>query len=118
VAIDGIGEEMASSILEFMRVNRHFVLKLFELIEPTLEQQIEAKENIFKGKTVVLTGTMSSNRREIKQMLEELGAKVKGSVSKSTDYLIYGLDAGSKLKKANELSITTLSEEEMKEKIM
>jgi len=115
VAIDGIGEEMANSLLEFMRVNREKVLKLFEVVQPTVEEKKEAKENPFKGKTVVLTGTMSQSRGKIKEMLEGLGAKVSGSVSKKTDYVIYGEDAGSKLTKAESLGVKTLTEEEMRE---
>jgi len=100
VAIDGIGEEMANSLLEFMRVNHDFVLKLFADIKPTVEVKVEAEENPFKDKTVVLTGSMSVSRGVVKEMLEKLGAKVSGSVSKKTDYVIYGDDAGSKLTKA------------------
>ncbi|MCB4781198.1 MAG: NAD-dependent DNA ligase LigA, partial [Sulfurovum sp.] len=114
VAIDGLGEEMANSLLEFMRVNHDFVLKLFDVIEPTVEEKAEAKENPFKGKTVVLTGTMSVSRGEVKEMLEKLGAKVSGSVSKKTDYVIYGEDAGSKLVKAEKLGVVTLTEGEMR----
>ncbi len=114
VAIDGIGEEMANSLLEFMRVNHDFVLKLFEVIEPTVEEKVEAEENPFKSKTVVLTGTMSVSRGVIKEMLETLGAKVSGSVSKKTDYVVYGEDAGSKLIKAESLGVKTLTEEEMR----
>jgi len=75
---------------------------------------IEAVENPFKGKTTVLTGTMSVSRGIIKNMLEELGAKASGSVSKNTDYLIYGAQAGSKLTKAEKLGVETLTEEEMR----
>jgi len=114
VAIDGIGEEMANSLLEFMRVNYEFVLKLFTAIEPTVEEKVEAKENPFKDKTVVLTGSMSVSRGLIKEMLEGFGAKVSGSVSKKTDFLVYGEDAGSKLTKAEDLSVTTLTENEMR----
>jgi len=113
VAINGIGEEMANSLLEFMRVNREKVLKLFEVVQPTVEEKKEAEDNPFKGKTVVLTGTMSQSRGKIKEMLEGLGAKVSGSVSKKTDYVIYGDDAGSKLTKAESLGVKTLTEEEM-----
>ena len=115
IAIDGIGEEMANSLLEFMRVNHDFVLKLFEVIKPTVEEKVEAIENPFKDKTVVLTGSMSVSRGVVKEMLEKLGAKVSGSVSKKTDYLIYGEEAGSKLTKAEALGVETLSEEEMME---
>ncbi len=115
VAIDGIGEEMANSLLEFMRVNRELVLKLFDTVKPRVEEKVEAAENPFKDKTVVLTGTMSLSRGVIKEMLEKLGAKVSGSVSKKTDYVIYGEDAGSKLTKAKKLGVRTLTEEEMRE---
>ena len=115
VALEGIGEEMANSLIEYMRVNRDFVLKLFELINPKVEEKIEAKENPFKDKKVVITGTMSVSRTVIKDMLEKLGAKVSGSVSKNTDYLIYGESAGSKLTKAESLGVATLTEEQMRE---
>ncbi|QOR61505.1 NAD-dependent DNA ligase LigA [Sulfurovum sp. ST-21] len=114
VAIDGIGEEMANSLLEFMRVNREKVLKLFEVVQPTVEEKVEAEENPFKGKSVVLTGTMSESRGKIKELLESRGAKVSSSVSKKTDYVIYGEDAGSKLTKAESLGVTTLTEDEMR----
>ena len=112
--IDGIGVEMARSFVEFMRVNREFVLKLFDEIKPTVEEKIEADENPFKDKTVVLTGTMSVGRGVVKEMLERLGAKVSSSVSKKTDFLIYGEDAGSKYTKAEKLGIKTLTEEAMR----
>jgi len=116
VKIDGIGEEMAESFLEFMRVNRETVLKLQELISPTQpEKKEEVKDNVFKSKTVVLTGTMSQSRGVIKEILENLGAKVGSSVSKKTDFLIYGEDAGSKYDKALKLGVKTLNEEEMRE---
>ena len=114
VALDGIGEEMANSLLEFMRVNHDFVLKLFEVIQPTVEEKVIAEENPFKDKTVVLTGSMSVSRTEVKEMLEKLGAKVSGSVSKKTDYVVYGEDAGSKLTKAESLGVDTLTEDEMR----
>ncbi len=113
IAIDGIGDEMANSLLEFMRVNDEFVLKLFDVIKPTVEEKVEAKENPFKDKTVVLTGSMSQSRGHYKTILEGLGAKVSGSVSKKTDYVIYGEKAGSKLKKAQDLEIETPTEEDL-----
>ena len=115
VAIDGIGEEMAESYLEFMRVNEETVVKLQEILKPVAPQKREeAKENPFKGKTIVLTGTMSEPRPVIKERLETLGAKVSGSVSKKTDYVIYGEDAGSKYDKAVSLGVKTVSEDEMR----
>jgi DNA ligase (NAD+) len=118
VACDGIGEEMAESVLEFVRVNRETILNLQEILKP-LEpvQKAEAVENPFKGKTAVLTGTMSESRGAIKEMLEEFGAKVSGSVSKKTDFLIYGEDAGSKYDKAMSLGVECLTEDEMRSKI-
>jgi len=113
-ALDGIGVQMANSLLEFIRVNKSLMEKLFEIIEPTIEEKIEITENPFKDTTVVLTGTMSVSRGIIKKELELLGAKVSGSVSKKTDYLIYGSDAGSKYDKAVSLEVKTLSEKEMK----
>ena len=113
LGIDGIGEEMAESYIEFMHVNREKVERLLKFIELTMPQEA-SKESPFSGKTVVLTGSMSKPRGEIKAILESFGAKVAGSVSKKTDFVIYGLDAGSKLTKAKELGVATLTEDEMK----
>ncbi|WP_418180529.1 NAD-dependent DNA ligase LigA [Aliarcobacter lanthieri] len=117
IKLDGIGEQMANSILEFMRVNKDIVLKLFKIIEPTVVQKIEAEDNVFKNKIVVITGTMTKSRNEIKEILENLGAKISSSVSKKTDFVIYGEDAGSKYDKAVELNIKLLTEDEMNEVI-
>ena len=118
IECDGIGEEMAESVLEFVRVNAETIARLQELLEPTEPiQKAEAAENPFKGTTVVLTGTMSESRGVIKETLENLGAKVSGSVSKKTDFLIYGEDAGSKYDKAESLGVKTLTEDEMRELI-
>ena len=116
IECDGIGEEMAESVLEFIRVNREIIVNLQNILQP-LEpvKREEADENPFKGKTAVLTGTMSESRGVIKELLESLGAKVSGSVSKKTDFLIYGEDAGSKYDKAMSLGVTCFSEEEMRE---
>ncbi len=116
IECDGIGEEMAESLLEFVRVNRETIEKLQSILQPKEPiKREEAEENPFKGKTVVLTGTMSVSRGTIKEMLETLGAKVSGSVSKKTDFLIYGEDAGSKYDKAVKLGVKTLTEGEMRE---
>lgn len=114
ISIEGFGEEMAASVLEFMRVNKDTLLKLFEIIAPTVEMLVEASNNPFKGKTVVITGTMSVSRDEVKAYLESLGAKVSSSVSKKTDFVIYGEEAGSKLDKARELGVATITEDEMR----
>ncbi|WP_368030588.1 NAD-dependent DNA ligase LigA [Arcobacter sp. s6] len=113
IALDGIGEQMAKSFCEFMRVNKELVEKLITIIAPTVEIKVEVEENNFKGKTIVLTGTMSVSRGDIKKKLELLGAKISSSVSKKTDYVIYGEDAGSKYDKAVELKVAVLTEDEM-----
>ena len=113
IAMDGIGEQMANSFVEFMHVNSEIVHKLLEIIQPTVTQKVQVEDNAFKAKTVVLTGTMSQSRGAIKKHLESLGAKVSSSVSKKTDYVIYGEEAGSKYDKAVSLGVTTLTEEEM-----
>ena len=113
VALDGIGEQMANSFCKFMKVNKEIVEKLITIINPTVEEKVEVEENIFKGKTMVLTGTMSISRGDIKNKLEALGAKISSSVSKKTDYVVYGEDAGSKYDKAIELKVAVLTEDEM-----
>lgn len=113
VALDGIGEQMANSFCKFMKVNKEIVEKLITIINPTVEEKVEVEENIFKGKTMVLTGTMSVSRGDIKNKLEALGAKISSSVSKKTDYVVYGEDAGSKYDKAIELKVAVLTEDEM-----
>jgi DNA ligase (NAD+) len=116
LSIDGFGEEMANSLLEFVRVNKQHIMTLEEILAPKAPlQKEEVVENPFKAKTVVLTGSMSESRGNIKSMLEGLGAKVSGSVSKKTDFVIYGEDAGSKYDKAVSLGVETITEEKMRE---
>ena len=117
LAIEGFGEEMAESFLEFVRVNGEKIARLMAVVKPEPPKKRERIDSPFAGKTVVLTGTMSKPRGEIKAMLERLGAKVSGSVSKKTDYLIYGADAGSKYDKALRLGVATLSEAQMREMV-
>ena len=117
IMIEGIGEEMAASFVEFMRVNHETVKALQEILRPQAVQKIEAKENPFKDKTVVLTGAMSESRDKIQKELEALGAKVTSSVSKKTDFVVYGEDAGSKYDKAVKLGVLVLTEDEMREMI-
>jgi DNA ligase (NAD+) len=83
-------------------------------IEPIKKVAID---NPFKDKTVVVTGAMSVPRDSIKAILEELGAKVASSVSKKSDFVIYGEDAGSKYDKAVELGIALLTESEFRDMI-
>jgi DNA ligase (NAD+) len=74
---------------------------------------MEIQDNFWSGKTVVLTGTMSKPRGEIKKQLENLGAEVTNSVTKKTDILICGKNGGSKYQKAIELGIQIMEEEEI-----
>ncbi len=115
IALDGIGEEMAGSLMEFIRVNREHIATLEEILLPSIpEAKVEASENPFKGKIAVLTGSMSESRGLIKELLEGYGAKVSGSVSKKTDYLVFGDDAGSKYDKAVSLGVATITEAQMR----
>lgn len=115
VALDGFGGELVESILEFVRVNGEKIENLRTILNPVEPIKIEAADNVFKGKTVVVTGAMSVSRDVIKSILEKLGAKVASSVSKKSDFVIYGADAGSKYDKAVELSVSLLSESEFRE---
>lgn len=115
--IDGFGVEMVASFMEFVHVNRDFVLKLLEIIEPKIPEIKEIKNGPLKDKTVVLTGSLSKPRDEIKELLESFGAKITSSVSKKTDFVVYGEDAGSKLEKAKTLGIKLINEDELKEYI-
>jgi DNA ligase (NAD+) len=117
VALEGFGEEMAKSLIEFIHVNKQETYELMAIIKP-IASKLEITESVFTGKTVVLTGSMSKPRDEIKEMLEKLGAKVSGSVSKKTDFVIFGEEAGSKLDKAMEFGVKTLSENELNEMIL
>jgi DNA ligase (NAD+) len=77
---------------------------------------MEIVESPFTGKTVVLTGSLEKfTRKDAEEKLLSLGAKVSSSVSKKTDYVVYGKEAGSKLAKANDLGVKTLTEDEFLE---
>lgn len=119
VAIPGFGDIVAESIVTFFATERVQVSldrMLTAGVAPTFEAPVVAEaatDSEFYGKTVVLTGTLSQmGRNEAKAKLESLGAKVTGSVSKKTDFVIAGEEAGSKLTKAEELGVRVLSEAE------
>ena len=114
IELDGFGKEMSESLEEFLHVNRENIIELQNIVKPQELKKVETIESIFSSKVVVVTGAMSQSRSEIKKLLEEHGAKVTSSVSKKTDYVIYGEDAGSKFEKAISLGVETLSEEEMR----
>lgn len=112
--IEGIGEEMAESIVLFMQTNAEFIAKLREIIKPQMPKSGESSvdSSRLSGEIIVLTGTMSKSRDEIAFMLESMGAKITNSVSKKTTMVVYGENAGSKLEKAKELGVKTISESE------
>ncbi|OOF56340.1 NAD-dependent DNA ligase LigA [Rodentibacter myodis] len=114
--VPDVGEVVANRILAFWH-EPHNVDVVNDLIAQGVHwdtvQIKEAGDNPFKGKTVVLTGTLSQmGRNEAKALLQEMGAKVSGSVSAKTDFVIAGDAAGSKLTKAQELGVAVLTEEE------
>ncbi|MBS6051093.1 MAG: NAD-dependent DNA ligase LigA [Haemophilus haemolyticus] len=119
--VPDVGEVVANRIFVFWR-EAHNVAVVEDLIAQGVHWETvevkEASENLFKDKTVVLTGTLTQmGRNEAKALLQQLGAKVSGSVSSKTDFVIAGDAAGSKLAKAQELNITVLTEEEFLEQI-
>jgi len=111
--IEGFGPEMVKSIEEFVKVNKNRIEILIKYLEPKNPEKKEVKNSPFLNKTIVLTGTMKKSREDIKELLESLGAHVTNSVSKKTDFLIVGEDAGSKLEKAKKLGVKILLEDEM-----
>jgi DNA ligase (NAD+) len=112
--VPDVGPVVAQSIRSFdeQRHNRDVIRKLIKVgihwqdidVAPAGEQPLE-------GVTIVLTGALSVPRDEVKEQLQALGAKVSGSVSKKTDYVIAGADAGSKLARAEQFGIPVLDED-------
>ncbi|MPM83681.1 DNA ligase [bioreactor metagenome] len=121
ISVEDIGDIVAKSVIDFF--NQEKIIKSIEEllslgIEPISDDLEVMEHSVFSNKTVVVTGALQKySRNEIKEKLEALGAKVSGSVSKKTDYVLAGEDAGSKYDKAVELGIKILNEEEF-EKLM
>lgn len=114
VAVSDVGEIVAESILTFFQSEkiREEIRKLLEHVH-IIHEEVEIEESPFTGKTVVLTGSLEKfTRKDAEEKLLSLGAKVSSSVSKKTDYVIYGKEAGSKLTKAEDLGVRTLTEDE------
>lgn len=119
VSIDTIGETIAQSLTFYFAQPTASTL-LAELKNAGVNTQYrgpkltQIADNFFKDKTVVITGKFTEfSRQELTKMLEERGAKVTGSVSKKTDIVVHGTDAGSKLDKANKLAIPLMNEAEV-----
>jgi len=110
VPLEGIGPELMDSIQKFLREphNHGVISRLTQLL---ILKKLAATRSAAGGKTFVLTGTLEAmTRDEAQARLEALGHKVAGSVSKKTDYVVSGADAGSKLDKAKDLGVAVLDE--------
>jgi DNA ligase (NAD+) len=113
--VNEVGPRIAASIVEFFadEHNRELVGDLRKA-GLTFAGQKKEKGTKLAGKTFVLTGTLARHTRdEAKEMIENAGGRVSGSVSKKTDYVVAGSDAGSKLDKARELGVSVIGEEEL-----
>ncbi len=125
-AVHGIGPEIANSVHQWFQLpaNQNLIEQLQTLglplanapIDPTTTVTEEAAETSqpLRGKTLVLTGTLPTLKRDqAKTLIQQAGGKVTSSVSSKTDYLVVGEDAGSKLKKAQALGVTCLAEAQL-----
>ena len=118
-AVYGIGAEIAQSVFEWVRIPANQIL-IRQLQDAGLEfssastTSTNKTDQIFSGKTFVITGTLPTLKRdEAKKLIEQAGGKVTGSISQKTDYLLLGENAGSKLAKAEQLAIAQLSEADL-----
>ena len=114
-SLNGVGEVATDALCDFLREshNRDAVAAILAEVEIQPFARPATAASAVTGKTVVFTGTLTRmGRHEAKAQAERLGAKVAGSVSRKTDYVIAGADAGSKLAKAEELGVAVLSEDE------
>ncbi len=117
--IDGLGPKAISSIKDFFSYDKNILLikKLSDVLNIS-KTKIENINNFFNGKNLVFTGSLKSiSRDEAKHLAKSVGAKILSAVSKNTDFVIIGEKAGSKAKKAKELDLTILSEEDFLKKI-
>jgi len=119
VALDGIGEKLAESIIEYFKDKRNIKMIDDVIIElEIIDAKLKTTNSKLAGKSIVFTGTMQAmTRAESKKKAEDLGMKVVGAVSLKTDFVVAGKDSGSKLKKAQELNIKVLNEQEWHELI-
>ena len=115
ISIDGIGPQMALDIVEFFEEehNIEVINKLIKVVDIDDFYEVIAENSVLAGKTIVFTGTLVKfTRNEAKSKAISNGAKVSGSVSSATDFVVAGESAGSKLKKAMELGVKVISEDE------
>lgn len=119
--VEDVGDVSAAELHSYFHSDQNIeqINILLTFIEFEKEDTVAVVENPFLGKTVVVTGTLNNyTRNSIKEKLESLGAKSSGSVSKKTDYVLYGEEAGSKKDKAIELGITLITEEEFENMLL
>ncbi len=118
-AVDGIGPIAAASLHDFLQspAGQHVITELRDAGVDLTEEQVQTQtDSPFAGKTIVITGTFEAfDRNALKARLQDLGAKVTGSISKNTDLLLAGEKAGSKLTKANALGVEVWDEAKLQE---
>ena len=116
-SIEGFGNIMNDEIYKWFEIKQNYdeFLSVASLLNFEVQEKLDVDENnMFFNKTVVITGTFADfTRDELSNKMKELGAKVTGSVSKKTDYLLCGENAGSKKTKAENLSIKIITEQEL-----
>ena len=117
--VNDIGQVIADNIYNFFRddINLSEINKLFEVGVKIKEPEKTTKNDNIANKTYVLTGTLSMPRKDVENIIESLGGRTSSSVSKNTDYVLAGEDAGSKLDKAKSLGVKIISEDDFKKLI-
>ena len=119
LSIDGFGDVMAKTFTETISLpqTRELIEEL-KTVGVNMKNLSETEDMRFSGMTFVLTGTLSQfTRTEASEIIEKFGGKTSGSVSKKTSIVLAGEDAGSKLRKANELGVRVITEDEFNEMI-
>lgn len=113
-SLEGVGEKIAQSIHDFFSIKDNlYIIDRLACAGVKLTEDITEVDDVLQGYTFVLTGTLEHFKRsELTQILKDMGAKVTGSVSKNTSFVIVGASAGSKLTKAQELGVSVLSEDD------
>lgn len=117
-AVNDIGEISAECIRSFFgkKENQDMIRRLNEYGVTMQSEELEVVDSVLQGKTVVVTGTLPTlGRKEAAELIEKYGGKVSGSVSKKTDYVLAGENAGSKLTKAQELGVSVITEEQLQD---
>lgn len=117
-AVNDIGEISAECIRSFFgkKENQDMIRRLNEYGVTMQSKELEVVDSVLQGKTVVVTGTLPTlGRKEAAELIEKYGGKVSGSVSKKTDYVLAGENAGSKLTKARELGVSVITEEQLQD---